>query len=185
MLVSTADGGFLWVNLATEELFGFSAAEFLGLNGHPLSWQDLTIDKEDLAADKAMGRALEVGERLEYSLEKSYRRKDGQPIPGRIHVLRWPPYGQDAECYLVTIVPLHADHDLLREDIAAMRTAFAEFVSEHQAARIQVTSMICSLGQWANGNKAVSAAIVLWISSLVAGDRVIEIAERLKKLIWP
>ena len=80
MVVTSSDGGFHWVNQSAEDLFGYSAAEFLGLsNLTPVSWQVLTIDHKDLAADKAMVEQMEAGERTEYSLEKSYRAKDGKP----------------------------------------------------------------------------------------------------------
>lgn len=179
MLVSTADGSVRWVNRATEDLFGYTSSEFLGIGTKPLSWEDLTIDQRDIAADHAMVAALMAGERSEYTLAKSYRSKTGSPIPTRIHVLRWPPVGE-VECFLVTVLPLDVDNEFLRDEILAMRHAFAEWTATNQ----QQHPVLMRFASWAADNKAAAAALLLWVSALIAGDRVIDIAAQLKTLIW-
>ncbi|MBF0255890.1 MAG: EAL domain-containing protein [Gammaproteobacteria bacterium] len=68
------DGRWLKVNRRLCALVGYSEAELL-----QLSFQDITYHKE-LDADLELVNQMLKGERDSYSLEKRYRRKDGQLI---------------------------------------------------------------------------------------------------------
>jgi len=181
MLVSTADGGVLWVNQATEELFGYSAAEFLGLGGlPPISWKAITVDHNDLTADVAMVEQMERGERTEYTQEKSYRAKEGKPIPSRIHVLRWPPGGK-VDCYLVTIIPLHSENDFMRQELVAMKEALAS-IAQAQQDRTGTGDLLRDLGKWAAGNPKYAACVVVFLWVLISGEHALDIIERAAKV---
>ena len=181
MVVTSSDGGFHWVNQSAEDLFGYSAAEFLGLsNLTPVSWQVLTIDHKDLAADQAMVEQMEAGERTEYSLEKSYRAKDGKPLPCRIHVLRWPPGGK-VDCYLVTIIPLHSENDFLREELVAMKEALAS-IAQAQQDRTGTGDLLRDLGKWAAGNPKYAACVVVFLWVLISGEHALDMIERAAKV---
>lgn len=105
MLVSTEDGGILWVNQAFEKLLGWSAVELVGFSGKPgKKWTDLTVETSDLEADQEMMFGVVTGERSEYYIRKQYRAKGGEAVHVMIHVLRWPRAG-GVECFLVTVAP--------------------------------------------------------------------------------
>lgn len=183
MVVSHMDGRFLWVNHAAEDLLGFSPFEFIGLHGKPgLRWTDLTVKATDLEADQAMVQELEKGSRVEYTLEKSYLAKDGTPIPTKIHVLRWPPDG-DCDCFLVTILPLDAQNEMLREEILQMRHALAEFMTEQRTSK--VWGVVVSLAKWADSNRLFAVGVVLFFMAFFAGDRVLDIADRMRVWVSP
>lgn len=185
MIASTPDGGIVWANEATERLLGYSVAELVSAPGSPgKSWEDLTVDLRDLAADQAMVQALVSEEREDYQLQKSYRAKDGTPVPCMIHVLRWPPHGP-LECCLVTLMPLGAGSDFMVVELVKLRRAIADMNARPAAAASELWPLAAKIGTWANENKLAAAAVLLWISTLLAGDRVLMVAERIKILVWP
>ena len=182
MLASKADGSILWANEAAERLLGYSLAELVTTAESPgLSWEDLTMDRADLRADQLMVKSLIHGDRHDYTLQKSYRSKRGDPLPSVIHVLRWPPLG-DVDCFLVTLTPLRKASDAVLKELARMREAIAAMNASPVAARSEFWPMLAKAGVWANENKLAAAALVLWLSALIAGDRVIVVAERIHHL---
>jgi PAS domain S-box-containing protein len=184
MMASGEDGTILWANQAAEVLLGYSSAELVTTPGSPgLSWQDLTIDQRDLVADKEMIEALINEERADYTLQKSYLSKAGQAVPSMIHVLRWPPRGP-VDCLLVTLLPLGQDSKELVSELTEMRRTIAEMIGKLPTTS-QLPQVINALAKWANENRAAAAGLLLWVSTMIAGDRVVEVAERIKLLIWP
>ena len=183
MIASKADGSIIWANEAVERLLGYSCAELVTSPGSPgLSWQDLTVDLRDLSADNQMVQELVQGHRMDYSMQKSYRSKSGEPVPAMIHVLRWPINGT-AECFLVTLMPLGSGLDFMLEEFGKLRVAISEMNRVPIKEPSPAYTAFFRVGVWANQNKLAAAALLLWLSALLVGDRVLLIAERIKDIL--
>lgn len=180
MIVSDSAGAFLWVNKAAENLFGYTTAEFVGIDGKPgLSWYTLTVRPQDLEADKAMVQELESGGREEYTLEKSYRAKDDSSVPTRIHVLRWPPVGE-CTCFLVTILPLNAQNELLKDEVIAMRHTLTQYIADQSRPRESRTWLaLVALAKWGDKNRTAAAFVLLFLAALIFGDRALDVWDRI------
>ncbi len=70
--INNAEGRFLQVNRAFEEMLGYRAEDFAGM-----SFKDITLP-EDLAESKIVFGELVAGKRADFNIEKRYRKKSGE-----------------------------------------------------------------------------------------------------------
>lgn len=180
MIVSKADGSIIWANSATERVLGYSFAELTETEKSPgISWEDLTTDRRDLIADQEMVKSMVEGERTDYMMQKSYRAKSGEQIPSLIHVLRWPPAG-DADCFLVSVMPLGKSSEVLISEIAELKR-----IVSNQDKDSHGWEAVVAIAKWGNENKLPAAGLLLFLAVLFGGDRVAEVAERVIKIFTP
>lgn len=176
MLVSTDDGGILWVNQSLERLLGWSAVELVGHGQNKgKKWTELTVETEDLAHDRELLRGVVVGERNEYYLHKQYRSKSGEAIHVMIHVLRWPTQGE-IKCYLVTVSPLNRGSEYLVGEISALKTMISKTLLAPKETIIEKHL------NWADRNKVMAGMLYLFAAYLLFGERVISAAREIKSL---
>lgn len=177
MLASLEDGTIVWANTAFEELLNYTVVELTGHGSiHGVSWKDLTVNSDDLNADLALIESLKEGHRNEYRLQKSYRKKNGEPVPVLIQVLRWPPAG-DVEVYLVTILPLNISTSYLLSEFQSMNKLLVQVLQTNQC------SFTDRFVKWAAKNKFAATVLILFVTTFLFGDRVMEIAGQIKSLL--
>lgn len=187
LVVSVSDGGFLWANRAAEDLLGYALIEFVGnADRQGLSWIELTVDARDLAADLAMVRSLEEGERESFSIQKGYRHKSGRTIPCDTHIMRWPVHDAPVEFFLCTLIPIGAGSDYLVKELVKMRKLLLDIGARMEAAdpsehiSHRCFDLIRSAGTWATENKVAAACVLLFLYAAWRGKEAIEIAEAIR-----
>lgn len=176
MLVSTDDGGILWVNQSFERLLGWSAVELVGHGqSKGKKWTDLTVETEDLAHDRELLREVVNGARNEYYLHKQYRSKSGEAIHVMIHVLRWPTQGE-IKCYLVTVSPLNRGSEYIVGEISALKTMVSKTLLDPKETTLEKHL------KWASENKVMAGILYLSVAYLLFGERVISVAREIKSI---
>lgn len=91
---------FIWVNLAFEQLVGYSRAELA-----EMTWMEIT-EQGDVGGDLASVKAVIDGVDDKYRISKRYRHKFGKAVPIELTVWRFPrEAGQLMTCFIVEAVP--------------------------------------------------------------------------------
>lgn len=170
MLATRPDGAILWANQAYEDLVGYASTELVGVR----TWIELTSGAADSEGDAKMAELIASGERTEYSFRKAYLHKTQQPRPVRIHVLRYPAHGP-FEFFLVSVLPLDADVSVL-EEVESIQVRLVELMSQNRNSLEHVTEL-------AKAHPIVATVIAAVLSTLLFGDRVLELAGRAIGLI--
>ena len=123
----------VWCNKAFERFIKYSHIELVGHDGQPgISWTKLSVDDLDLEADVVLAQELLQGDITEYSIEKSYRPKNSLPEKVKVHVLRYPRYGE-FRCFLVTVTPLGDHHTYVTDLVQSHLTSNTSELSELRA----------------------------------------------------
>jgi len=101
MIISGSKGEIYWANKSFEEFSGYSYWELC----NRLSWEKLSVDDENLEADRQMIAACISGARSNYSIKKQFSPKGEKPVWVDIHVCRFPTNGE-FKFFLITVQPL-------------------------------------------------------------------------------
>lgn len=92
-LASRVDGTILWANLAFANWAKYSLPEL-----QKMTWMQLSVEDEDLAADIELAQQLsEYG--VTYTVQKRYAPKNDKPQLGNLHVMRVPARGEIDFCF--------------------------------------------------------------------------------------
>lgn len=97
-----SNGKFITSNHKTCELLGYSNEEL-----QSLTWVDVTALR-DAEADKHQATRVKYGELDYYRIEKTYIRKDGEPVYCALHVYRIPGEGE-FDHYITVMLPLKGE----------------------------------------------------------------------------
>lgn len=168
MLATDVDGTIFWCNGAFENLIDYTSAE-IHSETHPITWTALTVDGSDLVNDQAMAEAVKAGHRLDYQLMKQYRTKGGNVTDVLVHAMRYPLTG-DYKCCLVSIYPIRHGTEFALQELRELRVQMLTVV-EH-VTKPEESEMLKFL-EWSDKNPKKAAFLVLFFSSLLFGDRVI------------
>jgi PAS domain S-box-containing protein len=95
--LETPDGELLEANRVMVDLLGYSAAELRRMH-----YSQYTVDAGELAEDNRLLAEVLEGKRDHYTLEKRFRRKDGEIFWGSLHVSKI--HGDDGETILVATI---------------------------------------------------------------------------------
>lgn len=101
MIVSGPKGEIYWGNKAFEEFSGYTSWEL----SNRLSWEKLSLNDDNLEADKHLISECITGDRTSYSIKKQFAPKGEKPVWVDIHVCRFPTIGE-FKFFLVTVQPL-------------------------------------------------------------------------------
>lgn len=180
LFVAREGGEILWVNRAFEDLLGYTSIELIGIDDtlHGKTWTDLTVDKHDLHVDKISIQQLINEEKEQYSLQKAYMSKGGKPIDVIVQVLRWPVSGSAVSCFLVTVTPVDKANEYLVERVKIIEKLLEKLISESISTRNRPTNFD-KFWSWVSSNKLLSTFLGILIGSLLFGDRVIELFDKL------
>ena len=80
-LAADLDGGIMWASEAFCEWSGWTLNELQNLG-----WVKISVDDENLAADRQACEEMKAGSRTTYQIEKQYYKKDGTRNWGLLHV---------------------------------------------------------------------------------------------------
>jgi len=88
-LATGLDGEVYWASDAMCEWSGYLLSELKAIG-----WIKLSIDDENLVADKLAAEEMRRDQRSSYRVEKKYRKKNGTEHWGLLHVQRVPSHGE-------------------------------------------------------------------------------------------
>ena len=119
------DNKFVWVNVAFEQLVGYSKTEL-----EQMTWMDITVQK-DVGGDLASVNAVINGTASKYTMAKHYRHKHGRVIPiEELTVWRFPRASSEVmKCFIVEAIPERAsttEISELREELYEQMKVFRE-----------------------------------------------------------
>lgn len=175
MLASMPSGEIVYANRAFADYVGYSQVELVGDGGK--SWKELTVDSLDIAADEKNVAEVLRGATSDFTMIKSYRHKVGTPKRSHMHVIRWPPAGE-FEVFLVTVIPLDGSWEYALSEIESVKSLIISYISD--ASQHTSWSMFW---RWARHNPAVAYPLIGGLSSLIVGDRVIELIAAIRQAI--
>lgn len=175
MAVSTSDGNFLWANKSFERLLEYSLPELIR-PGAP-TWKDLTIDKHELATDQELVDELISEAREEYYLQKSYRKKTGDPVSVIIQVIRHPSQGA-VEFFMVTVMPVEKANEYMASRLRVLEKLLTEFIKEDRKTPFE------RFLNWSKENKIYATIIITFFAFLVFGPRVIDFVKEMKDIFF-
>jgi PAS domain S-box-containing protein len=184
-LASGIDGEIYWASDALCEWSGYTLQELMALG-----WFKLSVDDDNLAADKKAADEMRLGLRATYQVEKKYRKKNGTEHWGLLHAKRVPSSGdfQYAWCHWTPFVN-------------GTQTAFSkvmEFQSALEKKLMEMTTEIKSLtnqtdeDKWVIGtvrmcqrHPRIAAFIVFVVLSIFGLNNVLELAQRVGAIPVP
>lgn len=182
--ITKADGSFLWVNPAFEDLVNYSSYELIEKG---ITWKEIT-DDDYLDEDQALVQDCVEGKRISYILYKTYKPKNDLPIPVQIHVLRWPLKGE-VEYFFVTARRINILGTNPKRDLDIIRGFYRDIMDsiekiEQRAEELNIGNTYSKkLAEFFLENRIISYVIICTVLSLLFGDRVLEIIGAFRDLI--
>lgn len=197
MLISGTKGEIYWVNKAFEDFIGYNSWELTkGSDGKGISWEKLSVNDENLEADKAMLKEAIEGNVSSYSVKKQYIPKNEKSVWVDLHVVRYPLVGP-IKYFLVTVLPLKngtaAAFNLAMTTIKeltekmskvpTMEQNIIEGVSKKMESRTDMENIFLSTGKLVQKYPKVSAAIFLTMLMMLLGNQLAEAIKNTKSLL--
>lgn len=173
-LKSGSAGEIYNCNAAFCELLGYSEFEV-----KKKGWLALSVNNDDLEADRGTLPAMVSGHIQSYTLIKSYVSKSGTPIPGQLWAIRYPEGREPMQFALCWFVPL-------ANGSKAALTLVTDYIEKHTNATHEVAERIATMaselqvrkkqtvgqrlwdnaGEWALENPKVALVVFLILLSL-------------------
>ncbi len=180
VVVWQPDGRIIWCNQAFERITGYSRPELT--NAAHQSMLDITDDRDDAAADIAMARELQTGVRNEYTLQKSFRRKNSNPVRVIAHSIRYPapsnPPKEDFNCILTTAQPLEFGYDYAVGEVQEVRKLLVDMIAKLSQPPPTLANRYVD---WYKKQPVMCIFITLVIAALLLGSRVVEVVKDVRE----
>lgn len=172
------DGEIYWASDAMCEWSGYTLQELTSIG-----WYRLSVDDENLIADKKAVDEMRLGLRASYQVEKKYRKKNGTEHWGVLHTRRWPSSGefQYAWCHWTPFVNgTQTAFSKAMEFQSALEKRVAEMVSELRqlTSQTEEDKWVISSIRMTQRHPKVAAFLLLVMLSIFGLNNVIELAQR-------
>lgn len=193
MLISGSDGDILWCNKAFEDFSGYSNWEIV----NKITWEKMSINDENLEADREMIKQCISGEKRNYSIKKQFSPKNDKPIWTDVHVCRFPTMGE-FKFFLVTILPFKNGSaaaltmtieamnsfctkiESYKKEVTAMEDKIVTRVAEVSKPQNETEQIFLSFGRLAFKYPKIAAMIGLTMLIMILGNQAFEVIKNLK-----
>jgi PAS domain S-box-containing protein len=201
MVVCANSGKILWVNRAFEDFIGYNSWELtVGQSGSGITWDKLSLDDENLDADKAMIAECLAGNIKSYSIKKQYIPKNDKPVWVDMHVIRYPLEGS-LKYFMITIIPLKngtaAAFDLAIKSIKELTEkmhSYSKKVPEMEQTIItgienkiksqtEIQNIFLNVARLVEKYPKVSIAVIMTILVMILGNQLVEAIKNMKVII--
>jgi PAS domain S-box-containing protein len=201
MVVCASSGKILWVNRAFEDFIGYNSWELtVGQSGTGITWEKLSLNDENLEADRAMIKQCIDGDLKSYSIKKQYIPKNDKPVWVDMHVVRYPLDGE-LKYFMITVMPLK------NGTAAAFNTAISaikEFTDKMNAytakipqmeekiisgvenkikTQTEIQNIFLNVAKLVEKYPKVSIAVVMTILVMILGNQLVEAIKNMKAII--
>ena len=183
MIFSTAEGGVLWANEAFLSWIGYTLEEFTRKE-HPITWKDISVRDDSLAADIRSVDKLKHGRLAHYLIRKFYVPKNGSPQFVELFVRRYPPHSEEpmAIC-VVEVTVLHNTHEKMarayEEMVTDIKANLGRLATTNEEIRDgmqnQLTSGLNGVVLWLTKHPAVGIPTAAILILLLFGERALEV----------
>ncbi len=132
--------------------------ELLGYSEHEVKrkgWIELSINNEDLDADRSTVIGLVSGHIQTYTVIKSYISKSGTPVPGQLWAIRYPEGREPMQFALCWFVPLANGNK-------AALNLVTDYIEKHTNATHEVAERIATMASELNIRKSQTVGQRLW-----------------------
>lgn len=201
LLISGVEGEIFDCNPAFEKFIKYSDYELtIGESGKGLSWFQISVDDNNLKADKQLALECVNGDRISYSIKKQYIPKNESPIWVDLNVIRYPAKGP-FEFFLVSVIPMkngslaafnlsmdkmsHFTNALIKidKDFRLIPEVMLDYIKNNTKPLSELEKFGATLGRLANENPKISGLIVLVMSIMLLGNQLVTAIETIKQLI--
>lgn len=195
MLISGANGEIYWANKAFELFSGYSNWEI----ENKLKWENLSINDENIEADRHMIHQCILGTATNYSIKKQIIPKNERPAWTDVHVSRFPMTG-DFKFFLITIQPLQngtapafslaidtinqfsQQTKTLQETLSSMEDRIVDRVGDIAKPVNEVEQIAMGFGRLAYRYPKASFGVLIVFVGMLLGNQFFEALHNLKQL---
>lgn len=200
-LVSGANGEIYWVNKAFEDFIGYNSWELtIGSNGNGLSCDKISVQDDNLAADKAMLKEAIAGNITSYSVKELYIPKNEKPVWVDLHIMRYPISG-DVKYFIVEVIPLKngtaaafnfamstikdftEKFNQNNSKVLELESKILDGVVKQMESRTETENIFLSIGKLVQKYPKIAGFIVLTMLLMVLGNQMTEAFKNAKTML--
>ena len=201
LVVCGESGKILWANRAFEEFIGYNTWEITtGPSGNGLDLSKLSVNDENLEADKAMLKECLAGTIKSYSVKKQYIPKNDKPVWADLHVIRYPLEG-NLKYFVTTVIPLKngtaAAFSLAMNTIKELTdkmNSYTARVSEVESniingvdqkiqSKTEIQNIFLNIAKLVEKYPKVSIAVIITLLTMILGNQLVEAIKNMKTIV--